>query len=334
MERKTRAYLIIGLVVTAVALVILWRFSIKGLELHPVRIGFNTWVGYGPLYIAQTKGFFEKRGVSVSLQRIEGTGDRRAALVGGRLEGGGSTIDDLIVGVSEGVPIKMVLALDESSGADGILVSEGISTVKDLKGRTVAVQPGFVNHFFLLYVLDRNGLSSKDIAIKPLEPEAASAAFVARQVDAAVTWEPHLSKVREERPDGKLLLSSKDYPGTIVDILVFRDDFVNSEPRKVKAIVEAWYDALDYLRIQPVDARAVIAAAMELKPEEVSGMLGGVKFLGRTENLGYFNTQSKQNVYEIARIAQRLWLNEGYIKQPQDPSSAILAQFIGGKGEN
>jgi NitT/TauT family transport system substrate-binding protein len=32
-----------------------------------IRIAHSTWVGYGPLYIAQEKGFFKKNGVDVDL---------------------------------------------------------------------------------------------------------------------------------------------------------------------------------------------------------------------------------------------------------------------------
>ena len=45
-----------------------------------VVVGFNTWVGYGPLYIAKEKGFFDEENLAVELQRMEGTGERRAVV--------------------------------------------------------------------------------------------------------------------------------------------------------------------------------------------------------------------------------------------------------------
>ena len=36
-----------------------------------VKIAHSTWVGYGPLYIAQSKGFFKKNGVNVDLVVME-----------------------------------------------------------------------------------------------------------------------------------------------------------------------------------------------------------------------------------------------------------------------
>ena len=260
----------------------------------------------------------------------EGTGERRAALVAGRLEGAGSTADDLIIGAAQDVPAKMVLALDESVGADGILTGQDISEPSQLRGKSIAVQPGFVNHFFLLYVLDSHGLSSKDVKIVPMEPDKASAAFLSRDVDVAVTWEPHLSEVKNHRQDGRVLLTTKDYPDIIVDILVFRNDFINTHSHQVRAFVEAWYDALDFLRENPDESHAIIAAALGLKKEEIGGMLKGVKFLGREDNLRYYDKTAKVNVYSIASTASRLWHQEGYIEHDVDPNELITASFLAG----
>lgn len=295
-----------------------------------VRIGFNTWVGFGPLYIAQEKGFFLERGLNVDLQRIEGTGDRRAAMIAGRLEGMASTLDDLIISAAQGVEAKMVLGLDESAGADGILTSEDITDVSQFKGKSIAVQPGFVNHFFLLYILDDNGLTSKDVEIRPMEPDKASAAFVARDVDIAVTWEPHLSQVRENRPDGKTFLTTSDYPGLIVDILVFRNDFIEENPEAVAAFVDAWYEALDFIETNPDEAHEIIGRAMDLDAAEVSDILTGVKFLKPEDNLQYHDQSQPVNVYDIGLTASELWQAEGFIDTPVEVKDLIDTRFLTG----
>lgn len=295
-----------------------------------IRLGFNTWVGYGPFYIAQEKGFFAEHGLNVDLQRIEGTADRRSALIAGRLEGMGSTVDDLIISAAQGVKGKMVLALDESAGADGILTVKDINDVQDFKGKEIAVQPGFVNHFFLLYILDANGLSSKDITVVPMDPDKASAAFIAKEVDVAVTWEPYLSQVAEDRPDGKTFLTSNDYPGLIVDILVFNNDFIEKEPDAVRAFVDAWYEALDFLATNPEEGHAIIGQAMGLDSAEVGDILSGVKFLAEDDNVQYYDRSEAVNIYDIAATAERLWQNEGFIDQPLDVNNLIEASFLSG----
>ena len=134
-------------------------------RLH-LTLGFKTWVGYSPFYVADKEGFLAAEGLQVEFQRIEGTAEQRQALIAGRLDALGTTIDDVAVGAEQGVPAKVVLAVDRSNGADGVVVSSDIEDVSELRGRSVAVQPGFVSHFFLLYVLDQHGISPKDIRIQ------------------------------------------------------------------------------------------------------------------------------------------------------------------------
>lgn len=295
-----------------------------------IRIGINDWVGYGPFYIAQEKGFFAKRGLNVDIQQIIETPDRRAALIGDRLDGMGSTVDDLIIGAAQGVPAKMVLGLDESAGGDGILTSEDITDIKQFRGKTIAVQPGFVNHFFLLYILDENGLSSKDIELRPMDPEQANEAFIAKEVDIAVTWEPHLSQVRDNRPDGKTFLTTTDYPGLVVDVLVFRADFIEEYPDAVAAFVDAWYEALDFMETNPTEAHEIIGNALGLEPALVEEILTGVEFLNQEDNLQYHDPNQPVNVFSIAATANRLWQAEGYIAKPIDTTNLIDISFLQG----
>ncbi len=317
-------------ILVAVAAVIM-AAAVVGCETkEEIRIGFNTWVGYGPLYIAQEKGFFSKHGLTVDLQRIEGTGARRSALIAGRLDGMGSTVDDLVIGAAQGVEAKMVLALDESAGADGILTEVGIEDVKDFQGKTIAVQPGFVNHFFLLYILDDHGLSSADVKVKPMEPDKASAAFVAGDVDVAVTWEPHLSQVQDLRSDGKTFLTTNDYPGLVVDILAFNADFIEKNPEKVTAFVDAWYEALEFIKANPDETNEIIGKAMDLDPAEVADILTGVKFLSPEDNLQYHDQTAAVNVFSIAQTASRLWQVEGFIDTAVKTDDLINTNFLEG----
>jgi NitT/TauT family transport system substrate-binding protein len=98
MSSKLKGLLVTLVIIIVVGVVAGCHQSAGATE--PIRVGFNTWVGFGPFYIAQEKGFFAKRGLNVELQRIEGTGDRRSAFIAGRLEGMGSTVDDLIIGAA------------------------------------------------------------------------------------------------------------------------------------------------------------------------------------------------------------------------------------------
>jgi NitT/TauT family transport system substrate-binding protein len=97
-------------------------FSCTKHEDKPFRIGIATWVGFGPFYVAQEKGFFSEQGLNVDIKRIDDFGSLRSALVSGDLDGIVQTIDSWASGASEGLPAVCVLKVDESFGADGVVV--------------------------------------------------------------------------------------------------------------------------------------------------------------------------------------------------------------------
>jgi NitT/TauT family transport system substrate-binding protein len=163
-----------------------------------------------------------------------------------------------------------------------------------------------------------------------MEPDKASAAFVARDVDVAVTWEPHLSQVKKNRPDGKVLFTTSDFAGLIVDILIFRNDVIEKHPNTVRLFVDAWYEALEFLQRNPQRGHEIIGKAMELDVAEVGEILSGVKFLGKPENLTYHNKNEQVNVFSVAQVAFRLWKDEGYIEKPIDVNYLIDVRFLNG----
>ncbi len=312
---------IVSILVIVAVLIWLRREAIT----PPFRVGFNTWVGYGPLYIAQDKGFFKSAGLNVQLERIEGTGERRAAILAGRLEAMGSTVDDLIVGASQGLKAKCILVVDESNGADGILSDKSIQNTKDLKGKRIAVQPGFVNHFFLLYILDKAGIEPNEVTIVPMEPDKAGPAFIHGDIDVAVTWEPWLSKAKNERSDAHVLIDTQKERGIIVDIFAVRDDILQNRKEDAQKFVLCWNQAVDFLRSNPKEGNMIIAKAMRLSVEEAEEMLSGVIFLAQEENRQFVTSGRLKEVTSKANI---LWHKAGFIKELQDIDSLLDTRFI------
>ncbi len=74
-----------------------------------------------------------------------------------------------------------------------------IRTIADLRGRTVSpTTKGSIGHYLLLGALKEAGLTPKDLTISFLTPQAASAAFDARRIDAWVTWDPYVALAQQK----------------------------------------------------------------------------------------------------------------------------------------
>ena len=265
-------------------------------------IAFCTWIGYAPLYIAREKGFFEKYGINPTLTINEDEGTYAAAMYSNSIQGLGQVIDREVISFASGTPETVILAMDQSSGGDGIIASADINSVEDL-----------------------NNSTEKDVTLIDMDSDSTGPAFMAGQIDAAVTWEPFLSTA-SDREGGHLLCDSADYPGTILDVLTVRQDL--SDEAK-QALANAWYDAVDYLKANEDESVKIMAEGLELTVEEAADELSGVSFYGREENKAFIDKDSGNSIFDIAKRAQDFWLDLGIISSEIDLDTFISAEYFG-----
>ncbi len=316
-------------VVGSIAILFLLAGSTFAAE--PIKLGMSTWLGYAPLYLAKEKGFFQKQGLEVEIVVIESPADRRVAFAADKIQGFATTVDTHVMtaAAENPIPLKQVLALDDSHGGDGIVAKKEIKTIKDLKGKTVAAQLGAgASYFWLNYVLAQNGMKLSDLKAVDMKAGDAGAAFVAGKVDAAVTWEPWLSKAKET-PFGQVLLSSDKTPGIIVDSLAFKPDFLKKRGAEVKKIIVAWNEAVKFAVANPQEADAIMAKFTGQKPEEFTKEKTGVRFYGDKENKEYFGTAQKPGLlYKVTQRAADLWSELKLIKKKPKAADLIDGSFL------
>jgi NitT/TauT family transport system substrate-binding protein len=315
-----------------IALVVAFTFAAGAAAAgEPIKLGMSTWLGYAPLYLAKEKGFFQKRGLDVEVVVIESPADRRAAFAADRIQGFATTVDTHVMtaAAENPIPVKQVLALDDSYGGDGMVAKKEIKSVKDLKGKTVAAQLGAgASYFWLNYVLAQNGLKLSDIQAVDMKAGDAGAAFVAGKVDAAVTWEPWLSRAKGT-PFGQVLIASNETPGIIVDSLAFKPDFLKRRGDDVKKIIAAWNEAVQFAAQNPKEADAIMAKFTGQKPEEFTKEKTGVRFYGEKENKAYFGTPQKPGLlYSVTQRAADLWFDLKFIKSKPKAEDLIDGSYF------
>lgn len=294
-----------------------------------VLLGHSSWIGFVPLNVADDMGFFDAHGADVDIQSFESKADSRAALAAGQIQGISTTIDTQIMTAAAGIPIKVVLAEDTSSGGDGISAKSEITSFEDLKGHTVGLDTsGGASYFWFQYLLKQHNMTLDDVEVVNMSSGDAGAAFVAGQVDAAVTWEPWLSRAKEAE-DGSVLMDSSETPGIIVDTLAMDSDFCEKYPGTVKAIIQGWYDALDYIKSNPDEAyKIMMKYTGDETVEALEGEMAGVSFYDQAGNEEYYKSDFK----EIAQTASDLWLENGLIDSAPDIDALIDGSFLAGSG--
>jgi NitT/TauT family transport system substrate-binding protein len=300
----------------------------NSLQDYTVRMGFSVWPGWLPWQITKEQNIFTANNINVDLRWFDGYLDSINALISGQLDANTQTLNDTITSVAGGAKQVIVLVNDNSVGNDKIIVREGINTIQDLKGKTVAVEEGTVDHFLLLLGLQKAGLTQADINLQPLETGAAAAAFVAGKVDAVGVFAPFTTQALS-RPQSKELFSSKDFPGAIPDHLVVTQKLINERPELVQALVDSWFQTLDFMEKNREIAYEVMAKRAGVSVEEYQKYDAGTKIFTLEDNLQAFvpgeNMQSLQ--YAAQKISQFL-VESNLAKQVPDVNTLFDDRFV------
>jgi NitT/TauT family transport system substrate-binding protein len=256
-----------------------------------ITLGFSAWPGWFPWQVAADQGLFAKNGVDVEVKYFENYTDSLNALSTGNIDANSQTLNDTISSVAGGAKERIVLVNDNSTGNDQIIAREGIASVADLKGKTVAAEEGTVDHYLLLLALQKAGLGPADVKFTPLATDAAAAAFVAGRVDAVGVFAPFTTTALE-RQGSKAIATSKDFPGAIPDHLVVNPSLIQDRPDDVQALVKTWFDTVDWIRTNRDQAIAIMAKRAGVSPTDYATYNAGTTIFTLENNLEAFTPGS------------------------------------------
>lgn len=249
-----------------------------------IKVGYSDWPGWVAWAIAEQQGYFKKHGASVKLVWFPNYSDSIAALSSGQLDANCQTWSDTMAPLAKGIALKVVLVNDNSAGNDALMAAPKYKSVKDLKGKTVALEEFSVSHFVLATALARSGMTQKDVKVVNLSAGDAAAAFLSGRVDAATVWNPWVNKI-ELSGKGKALFTSRDMPGLVPDLLVAQEKSLAANRADFVGMVKAWYEVEKFIREKPDEAVKIMSKVVELSPEEYKVFLPGTRFFGEKDNL-------------------------------------------------
>ncbi|NJK61913.1 MAG: ABC transporter substrate-binding protein [Synechococcaceae cyanobacterium SM2_3_1] len=295
----------------------------------PIVIGYSNWAGWWPWAIAEAEGLFAANGANVEMRWFDGYLQSMEALAAGQIDGNCQTLNDTISFAGSSVNGQVVVLVnDNSAGNDKIIVTEDINTIEDLKGRKVAVEEGVVDDFLLTLGLERAGMSREDVEIVPLETGAAAAAFVAGQVDAVGAFPPFWLTALE-REGSKELFSSAEFPGSIPDLLVVTQTLVDEQPDQVQAIINTWFDVLQFMAENPERSDEIMAERAGVTPEELQLFKEGTRMFTIEDNLEAFSPgDGMEHMPFAAEEMAEFMISVGFIDEAPDLNRLFDDRFV------
>ena len=291
------------------------------------KLGTGKWTGYEFLNLAKELGYFERRGVEVSI--CDGIEENESVekLKAGELDGAGLSLDVAINLNYAGTPVKAVLILDYSLGGDKILARLGFNEASELSEAKIGVLKSYSNMYFLARAALEADIDLKKAEISYYEKfEDLKAALKAGKIDAAAVNDPYGARL--ETLGYKELFSSRDMPGAIIDALVFRKEFAERNSSAVEGIISAWFDALNYKKRNKKKAIERMAAMEGVEPSEFEKSLDSIKIPSFKENLAFFDLESAEDVFKTSDIAADFFKKKGKLPRDYDLRELFDAKYL------
>ncbi len=279
----------------------------------------------GTLFAALDQGYFDKFNITVETKQFDAGPAEIAAMQSGDIDFAqiGHGAHALCI---EGQ--AKIFSFEGNSQADCVVAnkSHGISTAKDLKGKTIAVASGTLSEVILNYVLADAGLTKDDVTLTEMKVDGMTTAMIAGQIDACATWSPNTITLEEQLGDDYLVLGTNtDYTDKVAfpSSYVCLPDYADSN----KEVLERFEAALDMgkvYRAEHIDEVAKLLADKLGLPEETllqstgeGDWQGAVDAIGDTDKiLGYYKAQ------------QQVFLDNGRITEAVPVENYVLSEVI------
>lgn len=259
-----------------------------------LTVGVDNWIGYFHLCSNELRKRMRQSGYI--LKCVDDNADyqgRIEQLERGELQFAVATVDSYILnGKKSDYPATIIAVIDESKGGDAILAWQDQASNLDALKRNDKIKIAYTAnspsehllksmavHFDIPYLLERRG----SWRVETDGSEAALQRLIDKSVDAAVLWEPDVSRALEIEGIVKLL-GTEDTTKLIVDVLTVNRKFSVDNPEAVNTLLRNYFLTLKHYRN---DQALMIAEAIELtglSKERVSKLLKGVAWQNLTDN--------------------------------------------------
>ncbi len=280
---------------------------------NTVKFALNVWAGWAPVIFANN-GFKPEKvwkaadgtEFKVELVLIDDPVAMRDAYASGNVQIGWATVDmlplliDGLKNDSRTMP-RVYEQIDWSNGGDGIVARDGITSIGQLRGKTVVLSQNSPSQYFVLNALINGGVQPSEVKFMYTgDAFQAAAAFNAdKKISACVSWSPDIYNLAKVKGN-KLIVSTADANRLIADVWFSRADFAKDHGPIIESLVRGFLDATDALDNQEnkLKVSKLMADGYKLPPEDALGMLGDAHWTNYAENRDFFLNQNNPTNFE------------------------------------
>jgi sulfonate transport system substrate-binding protein len=221
---------------------------------------------YGAISVPKTRGVFEQtlkeQGIDVEwIGPFPNHAPTLQAVATGTADfsfGGSSTpADQALLSGNKLVYVAWATATPRLSSIL-VLPDSGITSVKDLAGRNVAVNKAGLGEFLLVAALEKYGVPRESVTFTYLNPPDAAPAFGSRKVDAWGIWSGPM-ELAEVQYGAKRLFTDGEELDRQIDFSTYlvREDYARKEADTIRKVIAAYKAEQDWANAHAAEAQKI-----------------------------------------------------------------------------
>lgn len=304
----------------------LWLSAFSALATaETLKIGYSDWPGWVAWEVGIEKGWFKEAEVDVQFEWFDYVASMDA-FAAGKLDAVAMTNGDTLVTGATGGKGVMYLINDYSNGNDMVIAKPGIGSVKELKGKKIGVEIGFVSHLLLLEALKQNGMSEADVELVNVPTNETPQVLASGQVDAIVAWQPNSGAALGLVPGSKAVFTSADQPGLIYDVLAVTPESLANRRDDWLKVMQVWYRIVGYIKDPKTfeDAVKIMASRVGVSADKYKTFLSGTKILTLDEAKAFLGTaEGYGSLFGSSKISDDFNVANKVYDEPQDIDAYI-----------
>jgi len=295
----------------------------------PLKVGYSDWPGWVAWQVAIDKGWFKEAGVPVTFEWFDYSASMEA-FAAGKIDAVTMTNGDALVTGATGGKSIMLLLTDYSNGNDMLIGKPGVRSIKDLKGKKVAVEVGLVEHLLLLNALKKAGMKESDVTLVNAKTNEMPQMLASGDVAAVGAWQPIAGQAMKGVPGSRPIYTSANEPGLIYDVLAVNPASAKQRKADWMKVAKVWDRVVTYIndpKTQP-DAVKIMAARVGVSPETYLPLLKGTKLLSLADAKKiYVKGNGFKTLYGSTKVADEFNVANGVYKAGQDIASYLDPSF-------
>jgi NitT/TauT family transport system substrate-binding protein len=251
---------------------------VKEVCAEPVRVGFPRDISAAPIILADSQGFFKKRGVDVMLKEYEAGVTAVNDLLADKLDLATASEFVFVLQSFRHSDLRMPATLCSLSVIDLVVRKDrAIAKPGDLKGKRVSVPRGTASEFFLFNYLVFNGIPADTVRIVYIPPSEIVKALVSGAVDAAICWPPYTTDMEKQlgaRVARWPAQSGQDY----YFALFAKEKFLKMQPKMMERFLAALSDAEGFIGEYPDQAQTILRNRLKFDVESFPATWSRARF--------------------------------------------------------